>query len=86
LLCEYRLRQRFLVPDSQLAQIEAMYDPGSGNFLKPREVSSSADMFGFYIYNNVSSASNLAGGLIAGLGSLFFLSFNAIFLGAIADT
>ena len=65
--------------------IESMYDPGSSHFLKPRDVSSDADMFGFYIYNNISIAfRTFAGGIIAGIGSLFILCMNGIFLGAAA--
>lgn len=42
-------------------------------------------MFGFYIRNNISIAFQcFAGGLFAGLGSLFFLAYNGAFSGAIA--
>src|SRR5258708_29542768 len=42
-------------------------------------------MFGFYIRNNVSVALQcFAGGLVAGLGSLFFLAYNGAFSGALA--
>ena len=41
-------------------------------------------MFGYYILNNVSVAFQcFAGGLFAGLGSLFFLAFNGAYGGAI---
>jgi len=62
--------------------IEDMYDPESSYFLIPRDVSSDADMFGFYIYNNISIAfRTFAGGIIAGIGSLFFLCTNAVYFG-----
>ena len=65
--------------------LEDMYNPESPYYLKPREVSTDADMFGFYIYNNISLAFiTFAGGLIAGIGSLFILAFNGIFIGAVA--
>jgi uncharacterized membrane protein SpoIIM required for sporulation len=65
------------------SNLEAMYDPDNAYFLKPRKISTDADMFGYYIYNNVSIAfMTFAGGLFAGVGSLFFLAFNGIFLGA----
>jgi uncharacterized membrane protein SpoIIM required for sporulation len=65
--------------------IESMYDPESPHFLTPRDVSSDADMFGYYIYNNISIAfRTFAGGILAGFGSLLFLMFNAVFLGAAA--
>jgi uncharacterized membrane protein SpoIIM required for sporulation len=42
-------------------------------------------MFGFYIRNNVGVAFQcFAGGLFAGLGTLFFLAYNGAFSGAIA--
>ncbi|MCL2801756.1 MAG: stage II sporulation protein M [Treponema sp.] len=67
-----------------VSQIERMYDPDSIYYLKPREVSNDADMFGFYIYNNISIAfRTFAGGIFAGIGSLFFLCLNAGFLGII---
>ena len=74
-----------VMPENQVNQIETMYDPESTHFLTPRNASSDADMFGFYIYNNITIAfRTFAGGIIAGVGSLFFLSFNALFLGAAA--
>jgi uncharacterized membrane protein SpoIIM required for sporulation len=74
-----------IMGESQAASIERMYDPDSQRFLTPREVSSDADMFGYYIYNNVSIAfETFAGGIIAGFGSILFLCFNAVFLGAVA--
>ena len=43
-------------------------------------------MFGFYIYNNISIGfQTFAGGLLFGLGSLFYLLFNGLFLGAVAS-
>jgi len=74
-----------LVPSRELANIERMYNPQSDTFLTPRNVTSEADMFGFYIYNNISIAfRTFAGGIFAGIGSLFFLCFNAGFLGIIS--
>jgi uncharacterized membrane protein SpoIIM required for sporulation len=74
-----------ILPESQVFGLEEMYDPGGEHFLSPRDVGSDADMFGFYIYNNVSIAfRTFAGGIFAGIGSLFFLCFNAVFLGTAA--
>src|SRR6202008_638920 len=42
-------------------------------------------MFGYYIRNNVGVAFQcFAGGLFAGLGSVFFLAYNGAFSGALA--
>jgi uncharacterized membrane protein SpoIIM required for sporulation len=69
----------------ELMSLENMYDPESRYFLTPREISADADMFGFYIYNNVSIAfKTFAGGILAGFGSLLILSFNAVFIGVAA--
>jgi uncharacterized membrane protein SpoIIM required for sporulation len=66
-----------------MADLRAMYDPASPSTLRPKGVESDADMFGFYIYNNVTIGfRTFAGGVLAGFGSLFFLVFNAVFMGA----
>jgi len=73
-----------LVSPYKLEYYAEMYNPENPYFLKPREVSNDADMFGFYIYNNISLAFEIfAGGIIAGIGSLFFLCYNAVFDGII---
>jgi len=75
---------RELVSSRTLHQVEEMYNPESEHFLTPRDVSSDADMFGFYIYNNISIAfRTFAGGILAGIGSLLLLCYNAGFLGVI---
>jgi len=62
-----------------------MYSPDGAHFLAPRDVSSDADMFGYYVYNNVSIAfRTFAGGILAGIGSLVILCFNGAFLGIVA--
>jgi len=69
----------------EAAQLESMYNPESPYYLEPRKVSTDADMFGFYIYNNISIAfRTFAGGIFAGVGSLFMLAVNGIFMGAAA--
>jgi uncharacterized membrane protein SpoIIM required for sporulation len=73
-----------LISIGQLRSIENMYNPENRHFLTPRDVSSDADMFGFYIYNNISIAfRTFAGGIFAGFGSLLILCINAGFLGII---
>jgi uncharacterized membrane protein SpoIIM required for sporulation len=74
-----------LVSEYQLTMIEEMYDPESEHFLTPRDIGSDADMFGYYIYNNISIAfRTFAGGMLAGIGSLLILCANAVYLGVIA--
>ena len=73
-----------LVSEYQLTMVEEMYDPESDHFLTPRDIGSDADMFGFYIYNNISIAfRTFAGGILAGIGSLLILCFNAVYLGTV---
>ncbi|MDR0599795.1 MAG: stage II sporulation protein M [Treponema sp.] len=67
------------------ASLEALYNPRGDHFLKPREVSTDADMFGYYVYNNITIAFRaFAGGILAGIGSVLILAFNGIFAGAAA--
>ncbi len=74
----------FLGADA-VSNIEAMYDPESEHFLHPREVTGDADMFGYYISNNIGiGLGTMAAGVLAGLGSLVVLVFNGAFLGAAA--
>ncbi|MDR2109847.1 MAG: stage II sporulation protein M [Spirochaetaceae bacterium] len=74
-----------LISGEEAAYIERMYDPSGEYFLKPRFISADADMFGFYIYNNISIAFKIFGaGILAGFGSLLTLCFNAVFMGAAA--
>jgi len=71
-----------LMSPHDAAQLESMYNPESPYYLEPREVSTDADMFGYYIFNNISIAfGTFAGGIFAGVGSLFFLAVNGIFMG-----
>ncbi|MCG6860289.1 MAG: stage II sporulation protein M [Chromatiaceae bacterium] len=76
-----------LLDNEQVFNLESMYDPT--NRLPGREASRQADtdfaMFGFYVINNVGVAfRTFAGGLIIGIGSLFFLVFNGLVIGAAA--
>jgi uncharacterized membrane protein SpoIIM required for sporulation len=74
-----------LLGEDTVQNLEDMYDQGSFHYLEPRDVSSDADMFGFYIYNNISVAfRTFAGGILGGIGSIVFLCFNGAFLGAAA--
>jgi len=76
-----------LVDASQVAQMESTYDPT--NHKPGRGVGRQADtdfaMFGFYVMNNVGVAfRTFAGGILLGFGSLFFLGFNGLAIGAAA--
>lgn len=74
-----------LLEPTQVAGMEAMYDPENRILGRERESDTDAYMFGYYIYNNISIGfRTFAGGLLFGLGSLFYLIFNGLILGAVA--
>jgi uncharacterized membrane protein SpoIIM required for sporulation len=74
-----------VVSPETAAQFEQMYSPAAESIGRVREASTDWVMFGFYIRNNISVAFQcFAGGLFAGLGSLFFLTYNGAHGGAIA--
>jgi uncharacterized membrane protein SpoIIM required for sporulation len=67
------------------AQFEEMYSPSADSIGRTRNASTDWMMFGFYIRNNIGVAFQcFAGGLFAGLGTLFFLAYNGAFSGALA--
>jgi uncharacterized membrane protein SpoIIM required for sporulation len=75
-----------IIDRNKVEEIESLYDPASEHFLRPRASETDAEMFGFYIYNNISIGFKVfAGGALLGLGSLFFMVFNSLFLGAVAS-
>jgi uncharacterized membrane protein SpoIIM required for sporulation len=73
----------YSVVDPELVQgLEEMYRP-DGEIV--RESDSDLMMFGYYVYNNVGIAfRTFAGGVLFGLGSVFFLVYNGLFFGAVA--
>ncbi|WP_263145220.1 stage II sporulation protein M [Pseudomonas sp. RIT-PI-AD] len=76
-----------VLPPDQVASMESMYDPDARRIGPMSERDSGDDwmMFGHYIMNNIGIAfQTFAGGLVFGLGSLFFLLFNGLTIGAVA--
>ena len=69
-----------------IRDLERMYNPDVHSRLgREREADSDLYMFGFYIKNNTGIGfQNFAGGLMFGIGTLFFLIFNGLFIGAAA--
>lgn len=69
----------------QLSKFESMYDPASKSQALGRESGTDLHMFGYYIMNNVSIGfRTFASGLLGGVGSIFVLIFNGVFIGGIA--
>lgn len=86
-LLVYRQPELILsVVDAETAsQFDSMYSSSAESIGRFRTVDTDWMMFGHYIRNNVGVAFQcFAGGLFAGLGSIFFLAFNGAFGGAIA--
>ena len=73
-----------VISPEQVVQMESMYDPAERVLGPERDADSNFLMFGFYIKNNIGIAfRTFAGGLLFGLGTLFFLLFNGLFIGAV---
>jgi uncharacterized membrane protein SpoIIM required for sporulation len=73
-----------VMPAGSVRDFEAMYAPGK-SLLGARPDDSRFMMFGYYLQHNTGIGfQTFAGGIFAGLGSLFFLLFNAIAIGAVA--
>ena len=76
-----------LMDPAQVTSMETMYDPENRRLGRFGERDAGDDwmMFGFYIMNNIGIAfQTFASGLLFGLGTLFFLLFNGLYIGAVA--
>ncbi|HHH39746.1 MAG TPA: stage II sporulation protein M [Sedimenticola sp.] len=76
-----------VMDESQVAQIEAMYDPLNRRPGREQGRSSDTDfqMFGYYIANNIGIGfRTFAGGILAGVGTLLLLLYNGVILGGVA--
>ena len=76
-----------LMPHHQVKSMEEMYNPDNRQLgrTKKRESKTNLSMFGYYIYNNIGIGfRTFAGGMLFGLGSLFFLFYNGLILGGVA--
>ena len=69
----------------QLADAQQMYAPGNVRLGLQRGADSDFAMFGFYVANNVRiDFQCFAGGILFGIGSIFFLLFNGLTIGTVA--
>lgn len=74
-----------LMEPSAVEELRHMYRDDAHALGRERSAGSDWSMFGFYILNNIGIAFQcFAGGLLFGLGSLFFLIYNGAYIGAIA--
>jgi uncharacterized membrane protein SpoIIM required for sporulation len=73
-----------VLPPSTVEEMGQQYAP-NGSLETGRPVDSDLLMFGYYIYNNIGIAfRTFAGGILGGLGSIFFLVYNGLAIGAVA--
>lgn len=75
-----------LLEPHEVGMMEQMYDPANRALGRERQSDTDIAMFGHYIYNNISIGfQTFAGGLLFGIGSVFFLCFNGLYIGAVAS-
>jgi len=76
-----------IVDPGMVADMEYMYEPGSVADFRSEDRSSASDfeMFGYYINNNIGISFRVfAGGILFGIGTIFFMVYNGIVIGAVA--
>jgi uncharacterized membrane protein SpoIIM required for sporulation len=74
-----------VLPPEQVSQFRSMYDPNAEHIGSERQSDDDFYMFGYYIYNNISVGfRTFAGGMLFGMGSIFFLFYNGLVIGAMA--
>lgn len=77
------LTNLFLSP-ADMANMEAMYSPQNQQ-IGMRAASTNTQMFGYYIWNNVRIDFQIfASGITFGIGTVFFLVYNGMQMGAVA--
>jgi uncharacterized membrane protein SpoIIM required for sporulation len=74
-----------MVDAQSAAEFEHMYSGAEEAIGRLRDANTDWAMFGYYIRHNIGLAFQcFASGLLAGVGSLFFLAYNGAFFGALA--
>lgn len=74
-----------LMSSAQAFQMEQMYRPDAPHIGRERGADNDFYMFGVYIWNNIRIGfQTFAGGIVFGIGSIFFLLFNGLYIGVVA--
>ncbi len=74
-----------ILDSNQLNDAQQMYAPGNARLGLQRSADSDFVMFGFYVANNVRiDFQCFAGGMLFGVGAVFFMVFNGLVIGTVA--
>src|SRR5262249_43073059 len=74
----------YVLSPEQIAQFHEIYNPASRR-LGMRSSDTDFLMFGYYVWNNVRIGfQTFAGGLLFGVGSVYYLAANGVVIGAVA--
>lgn len=88
LMCFFQSEFLYTLIDFENVQdIEYMYNPNTDRIGRSEGRQSDSDfmMFGYYIMNNIGiDFKAYASGILFGLGSIFFIVFNGLYLGGVA--
>ena len=86
ILIQYHPHVSYMVlSDDIIIGMEESYNPANKHFEEQREASSDVMMLGYYIRNNVGiDFQCFAGGIFAGVGSIFYMFYNGLIIGAVA--
>jgi uncharacterized membrane protein SpoIIM required for sporulation len=74
-----------ILSPEQAGNFQDMYAPDAEHLGRPRQASSAWAMWGYYIANNVRiDFQCFAGGIVFGIGAIFFLIYNGLMIGSVA--
>jgi len=73
-----------VMPPEQVSQFSQMYNPKNDHIGRNRDSGDDFVMFGYYIRNNIGIGfQTFAGGILYGLGTLFYIIYNGLAIGAV---
>lgn len=73
-----------VLPIEQVQHFDDMYRPGLDRIGRNRQTDTDLLMFGYYIKNNIGVAfRTFASGMLFGVGSIFFMVYNGVMMGAV---
>ncbi|MCZ6872598.1 MAG: stage II sporulation protein M [bacterium] len=74
-----------LMSPAEVRHVEEMYDPSAKIIGRVRQSDTDLMMFGYYIKNNIGIGfRTFASGILFGIGAIFILLYNGLFIGGIA--